>query len=71
MNTPLLTTRRLVLRKFTENDIEALYNILSDKTVNTFLPWFPLKNRAEAQAFLRQDTRQPMQNHRPMPTPSV
>ena len=51
MNTPLLTTRRLVLRKFTENDIEALYNILSDKTVNTFLPWFPLKNRAEAQAF--------------------
>lgn len=51
MNTPLLTTRRLVLRKFTENDIEALYNILSDKTVNTFLPWFPLKKQGGGTGF--------------------
>ena len=36
MNTPQLETERLILRKFTENDIEALYLILADKEVNTF-----------------------------------
>lgn len=51
MNTPQLETERLILRKFTENDVEALYLILKDKEVNTFLPWFPLKNIAEARAF--------------------
>ena len=51
MNTPQLETERLILRKFTENDIEALYLILADKEVNTFLPWFPLKTIEEAQAF--------------------
>lgn len=50
-NTPRLETERLILRKFTENDIEALYLILADKEVNTFLPWFPLKDREEARAF--------------------
>lgn len=48
MNTPTLETERLILRKFTENDIEALYRIYRDKEVNTFLPWFPLKNIEEA-----------------------
>lgn len=48
MNTPTLETGRLILRKFTENDIEALFLILKDEEVNRFLPWFPLKNIEEA-----------------------
>lgn len=48
MNTPRLETERLILRKFTVRDIAALYTILKDEDVNTFLPWFPLKNIDEA-----------------------
>ena len=51
MNTPRIETERLILRKFTQGDIEALYRILKDEEVNTFLPWFPLKSLAEARAF--------------------
>lgn len=50
-NTPTILTERLILRKFTENDIEALYQILKDEEVNKFLPWYPLKNIEEAKAF--------------------
>lgn len=51
MNTPTLETKRLILRKFTENDIEALLLILKDKEVNTFLPWYPMKNLEQAKKF--------------------
>lgn len=51
MNTPTLETKRLILRKFTENDIEALFFILKDKEVNTFLPWYPMKNLEQAKKF--------------------
>lgn len=51
MNTPLLETERLILRKFTQQDIEALFLILSDEEVNTFLPWFPAKNLEDARRF--------------------
>lgn len=51
MNTPQLETERLILRKFTEEDTEALYLLLKDKEVNLFLPWFPLKNMEEAKDF--------------------
>ena len=54
MNTPELQTQRLLLRRFTENDIEALYRIYSDEEVNRFLPWFPLKSREEARAFFEE-----------------
>ena len=37
-NTPVLETERLILRKFTGEDIEALYLLLKDEEVNTFLP---------------------------------
>ena len=50
-NTPTLKTERLVLRKFTQEDMEALYLILKEEEVNTFLPWFPIKNLAEARIF--------------------
>lgn len=51
MNTPQLETERLLLRRFRESDIEALYLLLRDEKVNTFLPWFPLKSIAETYAF--------------------
>lgn len=51
MNTPRLETERLILRKFTEDDLEALYYIHSDEEVNRFLPWFPLRNMEDAKAF--------------------
>lgn len=47
-NTPPLETERLILRRFTEEDTEALYQIYSDREVNRFLPWFPVKSLEEA-----------------------
>lgn len=53
-NTPKLETDRLILRKFTENDIEALFSIYKDEEVNTYLPWFPLKSLEEAKTFFEE-----------------
>lgn len=53
-NTPTLETKRLILRKFTENDIEALFDIYKDEEVNTYLPWFPLKSLEEAVIFFNE-----------------
>ena len=39
------------MRKFTDKEVNALFVILSDKKVNTFLPWFPLKSQQEAKLF--------------------
>lgn len=50
MNTPTLETERLILRKFTEDDCHALYEIYSDPEVNRFLPWFPLQSVDEARS---------------------
>ncbi len=38
MRIPCLETKRLILRSFTEDDTDALYLLLSDQEVNTFLP---------------------------------
>lgn len=51
MNTPTLETERLILRKFTEDDLEALFLILKDEEVNKFLPWYPMKNLEETIRF--------------------
>ena len=51
MNTPTLETKRLILRKFAEQDMEALYLILKDEEVNKFLPWYPIKNIEETKKF--------------------
>lgn len=51
MNTPHMETERLILRKFRKDDLDALYEIYSDRDVNTFLPWFPLESPEEAEAF--------------------
>jgi RimJ/RimL family protein N-acetyltransferase len=42
-----------MLRRFTPDDIPALYAILRDEKANTFLPWFPAKSLAEATEFYR------------------
>ena len=47
MNTPTLETERLILRKFTENDLKVMYLIYSDEEVNRFLPLFPVKSMEE------------------------
>lgn len=49
-----LETSRLILRKFEEKDMEALYLLLKDKDVNTFLPWLPVKNIKETTAFYKE-----------------
>lgn len=41
------------MRRFTGNDIEALYKIFSDEEVNKFLPWFPLTTIEEAWEFYK------------------
>jgi RimJ/RimL family protein N-acetyltransferase len=51
INTPTLETERLILRKFTEDDFPALFDIYSDEEVNTYLPWFPLKSIEEIKVF--------------------
>lgn len=51
MNTPILETERLMLRKFTQEDIEALFLILKDEEVNRFLPWYPMKDMEETRSF--------------------
>ncbi len=51
MNTPELESKRLTLRKFTQTDLPALFAILSDETVNTFLPWIVLKDLKETERF--------------------
>lgn len=53
-NTPTLKTERLILRKFIDKDVEALFEVLSDTEVNTYLPWFPLKSLEEARVFLNE-----------------
>ena len=53
MNTPTIETQRLILRRFTQDDTRALYQILSDEEVNTFLPMVPLKTMEEANAYIQ------------------
>ncbi len=53
MNTPTLKTEHLILRKFTENALKALYEIYCDEEVNRFLPWYPLHSLEEAMEFYK------------------
>lgn len=53
-NTPRLETERLILRRFSEADVDDLYALLRDPDVNRFLPWFPTETREEAAAFLHE-----------------
>ena len=46
-----METERLLLRPFEERDLPALFLLLKDEEVNTFLPWFPARSLGEAKAF--------------------
>ena len=48
-----METERLILRKFTNRDIGALFEILQDEEVNTYLPWFPAKTLEDAELFFK------------------
>ena len=54
MNTPTLETDRLILRRFSEEDINALFLILKIEEVNTFLPWYPVKSIDETRKFYKE-----------------
>lgn len=54
-STPPLETERLILRKFTFDDIDDMYAIYSDERVNKFLPWFPFASKAETEKYLREN----------------
>ncbi len=51
-NTPELETERLLLRKFTDRDIDDMLLLYGDEDVNKFLPWFPLRTREEVIRYL-------------------
>ena len=51
MNTPKLETEKLILRKFTKDDLDALFLILKAEEDNKFLPWYPMKNLEETKKF--------------------
>ena len=48
----IIKTKRLVLREFNKDDTKALFTLLSDNEVNTFLPIFPIKSIDEAEEYL-------------------
>lgn len=50
-NTPTIETERLILRRFTPNDCDALLGLLSDKELNNFLPWYPVRSKEECHKF--------------------
>ncbi len=54
MNIPELETDRLIIRRFTEEDVEAILRIFSNEKVNEYLPWHPLKSIEEAKDFYEQ-----------------
>lgn len=54
MNSPTIKTERLILRKFVEDDMEALFQILRDEKVNQFLPWFAMKTLEETKQFYKE-----------------
>lgn len=51
-NTPTLLTDRLILRRFTSEDLPAFFEIMRDKEANTFLPWFCPQTMAQAETML-------------------
>ena len=71
MNTPTLETERLILRRFTENDLKAMYLIYSDEEANRFLPWFPVKSMEETRKLFEERYMHNIPGHRPMLTLSA
>lgn len=53
-NSPMIETDRFILRKFNDNDLSDLHEILSDEVVNTYLPWFVSQTKEDTQRFLEE-----------------
>jgi RimJ/RimL family protein N-acetyltransferase len=51
-NTPEIRTGRLILRRFTENDTNAVFDIGRDKEVVKYLPMFPFDTIEDAKKHL-------------------
>lgn len=51
-NTPRLETKRVILRRFTAEDLDDVFTLYSDETVNEFLPWFPHESKEKSQKHL-------------------
>ncbi|EKJ5635581.1 TPA: GNAT family N-acetyltransferase [Campylobacter coli] len=58
----MLETKRLILRKFETNDTKALFEILSDKIVNHFLPWYVFESLEQTKVHLKDFYLQTNQN---------
>lgn len=54
-NTPRLETDRLILRRFTMDDVDDMLIIYGDEEVNRFLPWFPNRTRESIVNLLESD----------------
>lgn len=50
-NSPKIETERFIMRRFSTTDVYDLHEILSDKEVNTFLPWWPSRELKDTEAF--------------------
>ncbi len=48
VNSPTIYTNRLILRKFTLDDLPYYHKIMSCKVTNKYLPWFPTKSEQDA-----------------------
>ncbi|MGM0125653.1 hypothetical protein IGI37_003052 [Enterococcus sp. AZ194] len=55
----IIETKRLILRNFSDSqeDITALFVLLSDKKVNQYLPWHPVETKEQAKAFYQKRIR--------------
>lgn len=53
-NTPVINTARLRLRKVIETDLEALFEVFSDESVNYFLPWFKSETKEQCYQFIKE-----------------
>lgn len=51
-NLPKIETKRFILRKFTKNDIDDLYEYASDNKVTRYLSWDTYKNRDMAVKYI-------------------
>lgn len=52
MNTPVITTKLLILRKFEEADLVDAFEVFKDEEVNKYLPWFKVGDLKETKLFL-------------------
>ncbi|SJZ69602.1 GNAT family N-acetyltransferase [Anaerorhabdus furcosa] len=51
-NTPTIETKRCILRKFTLDDVDDFYELMSNERVNKYIPLLPFKSKDEAKEFL-------------------